>query len=106
MASRARDAHRGAARGGWTEPDARRVPEQRAPDVEATTMNALILYDSEYGNTERIAQAIAHSLETPRLIHARMLVADPGAAKLAECDLLVVGGPTQAHGISPRLRAV
>ena len=69
-------------------------------------MNALILYDSEYGNTERIAQAIAHSLETPRLIHARTLVADPGAVKLAECDLLVVGGPTQAHGISPRLRTV
>lgn len=69
-------------------------------------MNALIVYDSEYGNTERIAQAIAHSLETPRLVHARDLAADPGSVNLAECDLLVVGGPTQAHGISPRLRDV
>lgn len=69
-------------------------------------MNALIVYDSEYGNTERIAHAIARGLGTPRLIRARDLAADPNSVSLAECGLLVVGGPTQAHGISPGLRDV
>jgi flavodoxin len=53
-------------------------------------MKTLIVYDSAYGNTERIAQAIAAALDA-RSIRA----ADAGSAELLGVDLLVVGSPTQ-----------
>ncbi len=65
-------------------------------------MNALVLYDTQFGNTERIARIIAAQLGTPRLVAAAHLdVLDP-----FDCDLLVVGGPTQLHGVSPALASL
>jgi flavodoxin len=65
-------------------------------------MNALIIYDSKFGNTEQVARAIASALHSPRLIRA------DAARKvdLAGCELLVVGGPTQKHGMSPALKTL
>jgi flavodoxin len=57
----------------------------------------LIVYGSQYGNTQRIAQAIAHALTTEhrvRLMHAPM--ADAIAAD--DVDLLIIGAPTQMRG--------
>jgi flavodoxin I len=68
-------------------------------------MNTLIIYDSEFGNTEQIARAIAGRLGehgTVRLLRA--LEADP--LELKEADLLVVGCPTQRRGFTPALRAL
>lgn len=68
-------------------------------------MRALIVYDSEFGNTEQIARAIgmglgeAYTVELTSAIQAGTL--DP-----AGVDLLLVGGPTQAHGMRPALRAL
>jgi flavodoxin len=68
-------------------------------------MNALVLYDSQFGNTERIAEAITLVLQevlTTRL-GTTTEIGDCAEA-LHDVDLLVVGGPTQAHGVSPNLK--
>jgi flavodoxin len=63
-------------------------------------MNALVLYDSKYGNTERLARAIAYRISALQV----MRVDDVESTDLASCDLLVVGGPTHIHGMSVTMR--
>jgi flavodoxin len=67
-------------------------------------MQAVVVYDSKFGNTERLARVIAEQLGVGEPVP----VVAAGAASerdLAGIDLLAVGGPTQGHGISPALRA-
>ncbi len=62
-------------------------------------MRALVVYESMFGNTREIAAAIADGLRTT----AEVDVVEVGAAPLrppADVDLLVVGGPTHAFGMS------
>ena len=62
-------------------------------------MKALVVYESMYGNTRSVAEAIVEGLcETaePRLVP----VSEAKAAVHEGADLLVVGGPTHAHGMS------
>ncbi|HUY98841.1 MAG TPA: flavodoxin domain-containing protein [Thermomicrobiaceae bacterium] len=66
-------------------------------------MNSLVVYDSQYGNTEQIARAIATRLEALGPVHV-MFVREPTVIDLAGIDLLVIGGPTQSHGASRQLR--
>ena len=54
-------------------------------------MKALVVYDSQYGNTERIAQAIGEAIGSQVV-----RVGDVSPAELKEFDLLIVGSPT--HG--------
>lgn len=64
-------------------------------------MNALVLYESKYGNTEHVAEAIALVLQES--VQTRLAtVADVGscAEALRGVGLLVVGGPTHRHGMS------
>lgn len=67
-------------------------------------MRVLIVFESMFGNTQRIADAIADGLAG----HADVRVIEVGEAptRLTEdVDLLVVGGPTHVHGMSrPRTR--
>ena len=59
-------------------------------------MNALVVYDSLYGNTEEIARTVGEALSPgTRLVRAGGV--DP--ADLETVDLLVVGSPT--HGGRP-----
>jgi flavodoxin len=53
-------------------------------------MNTLVIYDSVFGNTEKIAQAIAATLGTQAI---RVSQADAG--QLRGLNLLVVGSPTR-----------
>lgn len=53
-------------------------------------MNVLVIYDSVFGNTEKIAQAIAAALGTQA-----MLVSQAEGGQLRGRDLLVVGSPTR-----------
>lgn len=63
-------------------------------------MNAVVVYDSQYGNTERIAQAIADTLCMYGPTTAIRL--DPvHPASLRGIDLLVVGCPTQGFRATP-----
>lgn len=68
-------------------------------------MNALVLFDSEYGNTEQVARAIAEAL--PPTISVRLERAGQ-ISKLDTqgVDLIIVGGPTQQHKLSASLKAV
>ena len=68
-------------------------------------MNALVLYESQYGNTEKIAEAIALAIQEhmPTRLASVEEVESLHEATV-NVDLLVIGGPTQRHGLSPRLR--
>jgi flavodoxin len=67
-------------------------------------MNALVLYESKFGNTEKIAEAIAITLqEAVRTRLAAVGEINDCEAVLRETSILVVGGPTHRHGISPVL---
>jgi hypothetical protein len=61
-------------------------------------MKALVVYESMYGNTERIARAVAAGLSP----FGEVDLAEVGGAvpSLVGVDLLVVGGPTHAFGMS------
>ena len=58
-------------------------------------MKVLVVYDSQYGNTEKIARAIGDAIPGARVLHASE--ADP--SDLESVDLLIVGSPT--HGGRP-----
>jgi hypothetical protein len=62
-------------------------------------MRAMIVYESMFGNTRVIADAIAKGLE-PVGIVVVVPVPEAGREMLADADLLVVGGPTHFHGMS------
>lgn len=62
-------------------------------------MKALIAYESMYGNTREVADAVAAGLST----RIDVTVASPehiSPAMMAGLDLLVVGGPTHMHGMT------
>jgi flavorubredoxin len=68
-------------------------------------MRAAIVYESMYGNTHLIAQAIADGLQDSAEV-AVVPVSEAEPAVADGVDLLVVGGPTHVHGMSrPRTRA-
>lgn len=57
-------------------------------------MNAIVVYDSFFGHTEKIAHAISGNLGSP--IEVRTLRApDVPMGELSSLDLLVVGSPTR-----------
>jgi flavodoxin len=61
-------------------------------------MKALVVYDSLYGNTKIIAQAIADAIPGDvELLH----VADVNVLTLGAYDLLIVGAPTHGGRASP-----
>lgn len=67
-------------------------------------MRAVIVYESMYGNTRLVAEAIGEGL---RAVHDVVVVpvGEAGREVMADAQLLVVGGPTHAHGMSrPRTR--
>jgi flavorubredoxin len=66
-------------------------------------MNAVVVYDSHYGNTERIAQAIADALHAAGQARA-IRVADADPVELQGVDLLVVGSPTQGWRPTPAVQ--
>jgi flavorubredoxin len=63
-------------------------------------MKALVVYESLYGNTAEIGEAIATSLRSRGLEAEALPVPKIAPIGAAEVDLLVVGGPTHAHGMS------
>jgi flavodoxin len=57
-------------------------------------MKSLVVYDSLYGNTERIAQAIGNALGLPEEVSV-LRAENIKPEQLAGINLLVVGSPTQ-----------
>lgn len=70
-------------------------------------MKALVVYESLYGNTAAIGEAIAASLRAHGLEVTSGPVSKITPSETAGTDLLVVGGPTHMHGMSrPSTRKV
>ena len=67
-------------------------------------MRALVVYDSMYGNTEQVAQAIAAALEPDGSVRA-VKVDQVSPQDLMGLDALVVGSPVQAWRPSKAIRA-
>jgi len=57
-------------------------------------MKASVVYDSVYGNTEKIAQAIGNALGSQAEV-AVLRVSDANPDQFADLKLLIVGSPTQ-----------
>jgi len=67
--------------------------------------NAIIVYDSVYGNTEKVAHALAQGLQksgTVKVTLSRPEETDIG--RLSEYDILLVGAPTHAWKASDSIR--
>ena len=67
-------------------------------------MNALIVYDSQFGNTERVAQRIASTLS--EFGHARAVhVGQVYLEELQGVDMLILGCPTQGMRQTPAMQS-
>jgi flavorubredoxin len=62
-------------------------------------MRAAVVYESMFGNTHAIADAIGKGLELVDNVVV-VPVVEAGRERLGDADLLVVGGPTHFHGMS------
>jgi flavodoxin len=65
-------------------------------------MNVLILCDSKFGNTLRLAESMTAALDDTHSVTLRS--ADEGLGPVSGVDVLLVGGPTHAHGASVPLK--
>jgi len=62
-------------------------------------MKAMVVYDSTYGNTEKIAQAIGDAITAEVL-----RVTDVNPSDLKTSDLLIVGSPTHEGRPTPAIQ--
>ena len=62
-------------------------------------MRAVVVYESMYGNTHQVAEAIGAGLSAAFDVSV-VPVSQAGPENLADTDLVVVGGPTHAHGMT------
>lgn len=62
-------------------------------------MRALVVFESMYGNTRTVAQAVAEGLRGAMDVELVEVGAAPRTVG-EDVDLLVVGAPTHAHGLS------
>ncbi len=64
-------------------------------------MNTLVVYDSKYGNTEKIARAMGKAIGTEAVRADTVSPADLGAV-----DLLVIGSPTHGGWYTEAVKAL
>lgn len=62
-------------------------------------MRAVVVYESMYGNTRLVAEAIGEGLRPAHEVVV-VPVGEAGPEVMADAQILVVGGPTHAHGMS------
>lgn len=66
-------------------------------------MNALVVYFSKYGNTQKVAEAIAETLEaagSSRALSLEQLT----ASDMSDIDLIVMGSPTHRMNLPEAVR--
>jgi len=63
-------------------------------------MKALVMYESMFGNSERVARAVAAGLEEHGEVVVRDVSSSPAGEIPDDVDLLVAGGPTHAFSMS------
>jgi len=67
-------------------------------------MKALVVYDSVFGNTEKIAQAIGKALAYLGEVEALRVAQVPSEPAWTELKLLIVGSPTRAFKATPAIK--
>ncbi len=68
-------------------------------------MKTMVVYDSVFGNTEKIAQAVGHALGNAEDV-AIVRVGDVKPEQFAGIKLLVVGSPTQRFSPMPAIASL
>jgi Flavodoxin domain len=71
----------------------------RVTSKEVVAMRALVVYESMYGNTHAVAEAIAAGLGEAYEVSV-IPVGEATSELVAAADLLVAGGPTHMHRMS------
>lgn len=61
-------------------------------------MQAIVVFESLWGNTQAVAMSIAHALEDRMTVN--LVSSDDAPESVSEYDLVVVGGPTHAFSMS------
>ena len=64
-------------------------------------MNVVIVFESLFGNTRDVAQAVAEGVGSGDAVEVVLMpVADADVSLFEDADLLLVGGPTHVHGMA------
>ena len=66
-------------------------------------MKALVVYDSVFGNTEKVAQAMGQALASQAEVQT-LRVGDVKPEHLTGSDALIVGSPTRAFSPTPAIK--
>jgi len=71
--------------------------------IGGAELEALIVYDSKFGNTEKIARAIGEAI-TPLGKVEVVKAGEANPSELSSIDLLIVGSPTHAGGATRAIK--
>ncbi|MFX1316131.1 MAG: flavodoxin domain-containing protein [Promethearchaeota archaeon] len=66
---------------------------------------ALILYDSVYGNTKKIAMYLSRGLEAGGIFVDSSSIQNFSISEMKNYDVIGIGGPTHFHGISKNMKS-
>ena len=66
---------------------------------------ALILYDSVYGNTKKVAMSLSRGLEAGGIYVDSNSIQDFDILEFKNYDIIGIGGPTHFHGASKALKS-
>ncbi|MFX0140517.1 MAG: flavodoxin domain-containing protein [Candidatus Hodarchaeota archaeon] len=66
---------------------------------------ALILYDSVYGNTKKVAMSLSRGLEAGGIYVDSSSIQDFDTIELKNYDIIGIGGPTHFHGASKAIKS-
>jgi flavorubredoxin len=65
---------------------------------------AVIIYDTKFGNTEKVAEALAEGMKKQGVKVDCINIGEVDISKLGDYDLLAIGGPTHALGLSKPMK--
>src|SRR5215210_9517148 len=74
--------------------------------MQGLDMKAIVLYDTRFGNTEKIAKSLeiglkeSAGIQTTSCVNAKDVTID----SLKECDLICVGAPTEGFTVSKTMK--
>jgi len=66
---------------------------------------ALILFDSVYGNTKKVAMSLSRGLEAGGVNVDTVFIQNFDITELKNYDVIGIGGPTHFHGASKRMKS-
>jgi len=72
--------------------------------VKPNLKKAIVIFDSKFGNTEKIAEALSEGMKKEGLNVDCVRIENVDLNKLAEYDMLAIGAPTQWFGISKPMK--